>query len=381
MASTVIVGSGLAGYTVAREACKRNKADEIIVVTQDDGHFYSKPVLSEVYRLGIPVNELVSRTAEEMARQFKGRVLADTKVLAIDPAARTLALDRGSLGYDKLVLALGAEPAALALDSESLGCLVTVNSLADYRRFRQLAEGKKTIAIIGAGLIGCEFANDLVRAGYAVTVIDIAPLPLPRLLPDANGQYTYAALEGLGVRWHLGTGVAALSRRGDSIAVALSDGTQLTVDLVLAATGLRPRTELARRAGLQVAHGIAVNRELRTSDRNIYALGDCAEIGGLWLPYIAPIAPAARAVAASLAGGPQSISYPCMPVTIKTPACPTVACPPAPRAEGRWHSIVADDGVQSLFQDSNGQLLGFALSGAYAERAAELAPALPALLH
>ncbi|MEO7400342.1 MAG: FAD-dependent oxidoreductase [Polaromonas sp.] len=376
----VIVGSGLAGYSVAREFRKRNKTDSLVVVTADDGQFYSKPTLSEAFRLGAPVSELASRSASGMAAQIKADVLAETRVRHIDTVNRSLSTTHGTIAYSQLVLALGADPVRLPLAPASLENVFAVNDLSDYVRFRAAAHDKKVVAILGAGLIGCEFANDMVHAGYRVKVIDIAASPLNRLLPRANGQFLLNALRRAGVDWHLGTGVSAIERDGDGVVIRCTNGDALEADIVLSAIGLKPRTALVQGTSIRASHGISVDPGLRTSDPQVFALGDCAEVDGLWLPYIAPIGPAARVVASNLAGDPALVRYSAMPVIVKTPACPTVVCPPSQGAEGEWSTESDDDGVQSLFRDGTGLLRGFALNGAYTERASALALSMPRLL-
>ncbi len=380
MHSIVIVGSGLAGYSVAREVRRRDKAARLVVVTADDGHFYSKPALSEAFRLGAPIAELSARSAQGMAAQIKGEVWTDARVEHLDLAARSIATSRGELGYDELVLALGAEPVRLPLDAASLAHVFTVNDLCDYRRFRQAAEGRRVVAIFGAGLIGCEFANDLVHAGFSVKVIDIAREPLNRLLPGPNGRYMHDALQQAGVQWHLGSGVQAIEGSSQGVRIHCTSGESLDADIVLSAIGLRPRTALAREAGLAVAHGITVDAGLRTSDPSVYALGDCAEVHGLWLPYIAPIVPAAKVIAANLTGDAAVVRYAAMPVIVKTPACPAVVCPPPSGVSGEWNTESDASGMQSLFRDGAGRLRGFALNGAHTERASALAQTMPMVL-
>lgn len=380
MSSIVIAGSGLAGYSVAREVRRRDKTAHLVVVTADDGHFYSKPTLSEAFQLGIPLPELSSRSAEGMAAQVKGEVRIDTRVESIELAGRTLNTTRGVLPYDKLILALGAEPVRLPLEADSLSHVMTVNDLGDYRRFREATYRKKVVAILGAGLIGCEFANDLVHAGFEVKVIDIASTPLNRLLPEPNGSYLRDALKRAGVLWHLGASVQSIERRGDGVRIVLASGDTLDADLVLSAIGLRPRIALAREAGLAVGHGISVDAGLRTSDPDVYALGDCAEVHGLWLPYIAPIVPAAKVVAANVTGDAAVVRYAAMPVIVKTPACPSVVCPPPVGVAGEWETTSDANGVRSLFRDTSGLLRGFALNGAQTLHASELTQAMPMML-
>jgi rubredoxin-NAD+ reductase len=185
------------------------------------------------------------------------------------------------------------------------------------------------------------------------------------------------------VQWHFGTGTKAVDRSGNSdtaLKVTLDNGTSLAADIVLSAVGLRPRTGLAKAAGLKINRGIVVNRNLQTSDPDIYALGDCMEIENLVMPFVMPIMHAARALGATLGGKPTAVSFPAMPVLVKTPACPTIVSPPAPGASGEWQIEQTSDGVKSLFVDESGKLLGFALNGTATAERAKLAPQLPPVL-
>jgi rubredoxin-NAD+ reductase len=140
-------------------------------------------------------------------------------------------------------------------------------------------------------------------------------------------------------------------------------GATVETDIVLSAIGLRPRTALAISAGLTTGRGIAVDRFLRTSAAHIYALGDCAEVEGLVLPFVTPIMHAARALALTLSGTPSALTYPAMPITVKTSACPTVVAPRPAGTQGEWQVTESSDGVRALYLDNVGKLLGFALNG------------------
>jgi rubredoxin-NAD+ reductase len=257
---------------------------------------------------------------------------------------------------------------------------MTVNDLEDYARFRKAIEDRKRVAILGAGLIGCEFANDLTLGGYSVDVIDLAPHALGRLLPEAAAKELEQKLSAAGVRWHFGNTAQSIDVHGDAIRIALANGATIDADVVLSAVGLRPRIQLARDAGIATGMGIQVNRQLQTNLDSIYAIGDCAETDGLVLPYVMPIMQAARALAPTLLGQAAALQYPAMPVMVKTPAYPIVVSPPARGAEGQWNNTKVEGGMQCLFESSDGQLLGFALLGsATAERAA-LVKLLPPVL-
>jgi len=380
MEPIVIVGSGLAGYNVARELRKLDKHAPLAIITADGGEFYSKPMLSNALTkrqapAAIPLN-----SAEQMAQQLDSTVRVHTRVTAIDTAAHRVSIGEETLAYSKLVLALGAAQIRVPIGGDGAGAVMTVNSLEDYARFRDAIEGKKCVAVIGAGLIGCEFANDLAASGYEAEVVDIAAQPLPRLLPPAGSALLQEKLAALGVVWHFGTGVKTVDRDSGAYRVALGDGSIIHADIVLSAIGLKPELELARAAGLATARGITVNRHLETSAPDVYALGDCAEVEGQVLPFVMPIMHAARALAPTLTGIRTAVSYPAMPVLVKTPACPTIVSPPAPAAVGEWRVETTADSVKSLFVDASGKLLGFALNGGATSERARLAKELPPVL-
>ncbi len=376
----IILGSGLAGYNVAKELRKLDKETPLTVISADSGFFYSKPMLSNALASKKAPAAIALNTAEQMATQLNATVRAQTRVTAIDATAHRIRIGDETLAYSKLVLALGADQIGLPIAGDAAAAIITVNDLDDYGRFHTLLNGPKRIVIIGAGLIGSEFANDLVLAGHHVEVIDIAQQPLGRLLPPAGGALLQEKLAALGVVWHFGVGTKSVVHSGGALRVTLDNGATLQADIVLSAVGLKPRTDLARDAGLAANRGVMVNRQLQTSDTDIYALGDCMEIEGLVMPYVMPIMHAARALGATLAGKPTAVNFPAMPVMVKTPACPTIVAPPAPGAAGAWQVEATADGVKSLFVDASGKLLGFALNGTATAERAKLTPQLPPVL-
>ncbi|HKA42461.1 MAG TPA: FAD-dependent oxidoreductase [Burkholderiales bacterium] len=379
-APIIIVGSGLAGYNVARGVRRLDAAVPLLVVTADGGEFYSKPMLSEAFAAGKTPETLPTSSAVQMAEQLKAIVRPRTSVTAIEPDSRRVRIGEEALPYSKLVLALGAEQIRLPLEGDAAARVLSVNSLDDYARLRGTLTGKTTVAIIGAGLIGCEFANDLSGAGFKVEVIDIADQPLPRLLPPVAAALLRSRLAAAGVQWHLGTSVKTVDAESDALKLVLADGATVTADVVLSAVGLKPKNDLALAAGLPTARGITVNRYLETGAPDVYALGDCAEVEGLVLPFIMPITHAARALAATLTGKRTAVTYPAMPVLVKTPACPTIVSPPANGAAGTWQVTEEIDSVKSLFVEDSGKLLGYALNGKATAERAKLTQQLPPVL-
>ncbi len=363
MHNIVILGTGLAGYTVAREFRKLDKETPLLLISADDGCFYSKPMLSNALTSGKSAASLAMQSAAQMATQLNAVVRPNARVTAINPAEKTLTLGDETIAYGKLVLAVGADPIKSTLTGDAAQQVFTVNDLNDYARFREAIEGKRRVVVIGGGLIGCEFANDLSNAGYAVDVIHPGAYPLTQLLPQQAGRALSEALAGIGVRWHFGKKALGVDHAGSGYRLSLSDGTTLEADAVLSAIGLKPRTALAEQAGIAVKRGIVVNKLLETSAADVYALGDCAEVEGLVLPFVLPIMQAARALAKTLSGTPTSVSYPAMPVVIKTPACPVVISTSPLHVDYEWQTSSNEEGVRAVYYDTGKKLQGFALTG------------------
>jgi len=373
----VIVGSGLAGYSTARELRKLDGEAPLVIVSADGAGFYSKPMLSNALASGKTAQQLLNKAAAAMREELRASVIECTAVDELDPAAHRIRAGAQHIAYSKLVLALGADPIRLPLAGDGAAAVLSVNDLDDYARFRAALEGGRRVAVLGAGLIGCEFANDLAIAGHSVDVADIAAQPLGRLLPPEAAAGVRDALAALGVRWHLGKKAAAVERRDASLVLRFEDGSEVETDIVLSAVGLAPRTALARAAGLAVNRGIVVDRFLRSSDPDIYALGDCAEVEGQVRLYVMPIMHASRALASTLAGNDKASAYPPMPVVVKTPALPTVVCPPVPGSTGSWQVEWEGTGAVARYVDGAGKLLGFALTGPACARKGQMLKEMP----
>ena len=376
-----IIGSGLAGYMLAKEWRKLDTVSPLVIITADDGAFYSKPLLSTALTQQKTAEQLVVATAEIQAQELNAKIIVLSTVTAIDPIANTITTsNHGTLEFSRLVMACGAEVVAPKLAGDAVLTVQTVNDLCDYRRFRQWLSDKRRLAILGSGLVGCEFANDLANAGYSVTLIAPDPHPLATVLPPVVGRLLQEQLAQLGVIWQLGHCAAAVNQRGSQIIITLSDGQEICADGVFSAIGLRPRIQLARDAGIMVNRGIVVNRWLQTNFSHIFALGDCAEMEGLVQMYVAPLLQGARALAKILAGGREPVHYPVMPIVVKTPVLPLVFTAPPAHILGEWHVEGEGHHLRALFHDQSGQLRGFALAGDKIRDKLPLAKQLPLVL-
>ncbi|HEX4843991.1 MAG TPA: FAD-dependent oxidoreductase [Limnobacter sp.] len=379
--NTTIIGSGVAAWTLVRELRKADPEHTIRLVTADNGDFYSKPMLSNALASGKTAETLVMTPAAKFAEQQNVELHASTTVTSIDIANNTVHTSAGTFVYGNLVLALGADTIKLPLQGNGAADVISVNDLNDYAAFRTLLGGKTQVAVLGAGLIGCEFANDLLKANVHTTVFDLADRPLARLLPPEASAFMQQKLQNKGVRWKLGRTVDRIEGKAGNYTITDSTGETTQAELVLSAVGLAPRTALAKQAGIAVARGVVVNTLGQTSQANVYAIGDCAEYAGKYvLPYIMPVMQAARAMAQTLAGKPTDIKFPAMPVSIKTPDCPAVVNPPLPEHVGQWEVTPTEDGIKALFKGTDGALLGMALLGDASKERQALTPLLPAML-
>ncbi|MDD4963001.1 MAG: FAD-dependent oxidoreductase [Gallionella sp.] len=365
MKPVIVLGSGLAGYTLVRELRKLNRDIPVTLVSRDSGDYYSKPMLSNAFAQNKDATSLVLTPASEMAKQLGITLLAHTDVRAIHRHEKRLDTCSGALEYDRLILALGADPIRIPLQGDATGAVLSVNDLTDYAQLRDALGTAKSIAIMGGGLIGCEFANDLAVAGYAVTVIDPGPYPLASLMPEQAGKQLLEPLTKLGVTWRFGTAVQRIDKATSGYALTLAGGTVVHADLVLSAIGLRPRIQLARDAGINVNRGIVVNERLCTDDDSIFALGDCAEIEGRVLPFVLPVMHAGRALASILNAEETRVNFPAMPVVVKTPVHPVAVLPVARDAAGAWQVMASGQGVKMGFFDEQNKMTGFVLTGEY----------------
>jgi rubredoxin-NAD+ reductase len=359
----VIIGSGLAGYTLVKEIRKLNKTQPIVVLTRDEGAVYSKPMLSTGLTKQKAADGLITGDANGFTEQQMIEVRSHTVVTAINPEEHSVLLGDEKLTYSKLVLAWGADVIRLPIPGPGKAHIYSVNDIDDYRRFRHAIEGKRKVLIMGSGLIGCEFANDLLNGGYEVEVVSPTSMAFEPFLPDTAASAVTKGLEKAGVHFHFGTQVDKVEQEGNSVKAYLANGEVIVADAILSAVGLRPRTQLAEEAGIEVGRGIIVNKALETSAEDVYALGDCANVNGHCMMYVLPLMACARALAKTLTTEKTEVSYSAMPVVTKTPACPAVIVHPPIGIDGEWQFEEEGEHVKGLYIAQDGTTLGYVLTG------------------
>lgn len=377
----VVIGSGLAGYTLVRQLREHDKTRLVTLITADGGEVYSKPLLSNALAKKQTPESMVQKRGDLKAAELGITLMARCRAEVIDAGARVVHTEHGAVPYSDLVLATGAHQHRLVPDGAEPEWVDTVNSLDDYRSWYRKLEAAERVLLIGAGLIGCEFADDLMSQGLEVELVDPAPWPLARFLPEEVGKALADAFEERGARLHMGRVVSHLTRRPDGGFLAvLDDGDQLRTDLVLSAVGLKPETALAASAGLSIEQGVCVGARLRSSDPHIYAVGDCAQTPAGVMPFILPLMAQARVLAQILAGRDVSLSMKAMPVVVKTTSLPVVVCPPPAGVRGEWRPQGRGRHWTAMYHSPNGTPAGFAVTGEALARKGELAKLMPPAL-
>lgn len=225
------------------------------------------------------------------------------KVVRIDREAKTVTSEHGeTASYDKLVIATGSNPLIIPVPGHNLPGVITYRDLDDVRAMLLAAQSRKKAVVIGGGLLGLEAAAGLRARDMDVTVVHLMPTLMERQLDPAAGYLLQRALEERGIKVMTKADTAAIVGNGRVEGVKLADGTVITATLVVMAVGIKPNAALAKEAGLAVRRGIVVDPAMRTSDPDIFALGECAEVDGQVYGLVAPLYEMAKVTAAHLSG-------------------------------------------------------------------------------
>ncbi len=364
----VIIGAGIAGWTVASELRAQQIQRPIILISADSADYYPKPTLSMAYSQGCGVDELVETPAASKAAALNIMLREHTRVVAINTQRKRILTTRGSIYYGDLVLAVGAQSIPLDIEGNAQDDILTVNDLNSYKALRQrLNKPKQRIAIIGAGLIGCELADDLTVGGFQVTLIDRATLPLASILPDTVSESVEQYLANRNIAFLPNKNITRVDKHNSTYQISFNDGEVLETDVVVRALGLSPLTRLAHKAQLGYGQGIQVNAQtMQTTIPHIYALGDCAQVNERCYAYIEPIHRQATTLAAHIAGNSIPFETIAAPIRVKLAKMSLVVYPPSTMAKGQW-KVIADNEGYHLQYIADNVLHGFVLSGKYTQ--------------
>jgi nitrite reductase (NADH) large subunit len=314
----VVVGNGMVGQRLVEAVRDRDvrRTWRVTVLSEEPRRAYDRVALSSYFD-GVAAADL--DVVAEGCYDTSGYTLRlDEAATAIDQGSRTVSTSRGTvLGYDALALATGSYPFVPPVPGRDLpGCFVyrTLDDLDAIRAAAQRAavstRGRRAGLVVGGGLLGLEAARALRLLGMSPHVVELAPRLMPLQVDEGGGALLREMIENLNVTVHLGTSVASIERDGERLLATLANGTELDLDVIVFSAGVRPRDQLARDAGLALGErgGVAVDDGCRTSDPHIYAVGECACVGGRVYGLVAPGYAMAEVLADRLTGGTVSFT-------------------------------------------------------------------------
>jgi NADPH-dependent 2,4-dienoyl-CoA reductase/sulfur reductase-like enzyme/nitrite reductase/ring-hydroxylating ferredoxin subunit len=269
----VIVGGGAAGFAAAEMLRRQDYQGSLVMLSDDTALPYDRPNLSKDYLAGTAPFDYVPLREERFYTDNDIDVRLGQKAVQLDTRAREIILSGGGkVSYDRLLLATGAEPVRLTIPGADRPHVRTLRSLADCQDIIERAKTARQVVVIGASFIGLEVAAALRTRNLEVHVVAPDKRPMERILGPDMGDFIRRLHEEHGVVFHLENKVAAI----DEKAARLEKGGTVAADLVVVGIGVRPRLELAEKAGLKLDRGVAVDRHLETSVPGIYAAGDIA---------------------------------------------------------------------------------------------------------
>jgi NADPH-dependent 2,4-dienoyl-CoA reductase/sulfur reductase-like enzyme/nitrite reductase/ring-hydroxylating ferredoxin subunit len=269
----VIIGGGAAGFAAAEMLRRKNFSGSIVMLSGDTATPVDRPNLSKDYLAGSAPEDWVPLRPEDFYKEARIDLRLKTSAASIDTSARqVLTAGDDKILYDKLLLATGAEPVRLKIPGAEQPNVHTLRSLADSRAIIEAAKTARRVLVIGASFIGLEVAASLRTRGLEVHVIAPERRPMERILGPDMGDFIRALHEEHGVVFHLEDSVTAIN----GTRAALKSGGTLEADFFVTGVGVRPRLDLAEKAGLTIDRGVAVNAFLEASIPGIFAAGDIA---------------------------------------------------------------------------------------------------------
>lgn len=273
----VIIGASAAGLATAEAIRRNDKNGSITVLTEEAYLPYSRPEISYYLKGKVKESDMYLRKASHY-KSLNIDIAVSSRVTAIDREKKVVRVGRKSYQYDKLCLCTGSKPFVPPMKNvEGKANALTFLDLASTKEVKRLADKNTRAVVIGAGLIGMKAAEGLVKVCKSVEVVELATRVLPSILDEASAKQVKKHLESNGIKFHLGTTVTRAVSKGKQItSVVLKDGKKINCDLLILAVGVRPQTDLAEKAGLEVNRGIVTDiHTMQTSDKDIYSAGDC----------------------------------------------------------------------------------------------------------
>ncbi|WP_445501366.1 nitrite reductase large subunit NirB [Microvirga sp. G4-2] len=299
----VVIGNGMAAGRVLEELFTRAPgAYEVTIFGAEPRVNYNRIMLSPVLSGEKAYEDILIH--DDSWYDANGIILHRGKqIVQIDRnAKRVAAADGTTADYDQLLIAMGSLPFIIPIPGASLPGVVTYRDLDDVEAMLAAARNGGRAVVIGGGLLGLEAAAGLKAQGMDVTVLHLMPTLMERQLDPSAGYLLQRAMEERGIAVRCKANTHAILGDTQVAGVRLDDGTELAADLVVMAVGIRPNAVLAQEAGLETNRGVLVGDDMRTSDPDVFAVGECVEHRGACYGLVAPLYEMAKVVAAQLAG-------------------------------------------------------------------------------
>lgn len=376
MSNIVIVGGGFAALQTIKMVRKLDQDIAITMITADAGVEYSKPNLSHAFSQAQTPETLAIHSAQQLAEQYNVVIKTKALVSEIDTKQQCVHVDNEIIDYSKLVLATGATPFIPPAKGLKRSATITLNSLEEFEKHKAQVDDAQRVTVIGGGLIGVELAFDLQTAGKDVTIIEPASYLLNSLVPPFVSLELERELRKAGVTVETDSAVCRATYLTDGVRLQTTASRLIRTDIVIAAAGLRPNTQLATQAGIDVNRGIVVDETMRTSAENVYAIGDCAEIEGRVMAYLQPAILSANVLAKQLSmdkdklmAGESKFSLPHIITKVKTPSYPIQLAGRDIQTAQSWETRFDPKGIIAKGFNEDDQLVGFIVTGEHTKAA------------
>ncbi|MBC7320706.1 NAD(P)/FAD-dependent oxidoreductase [bacterium] len=307
MKRIVIIGNGVAGINVASNLRKLDKDIEIEVFTDESYHYYPRPRLIDLLADKVTLEEMPFYR-EDWYIKNNINVHLNSPVERLSPDEKKIILSKGkTINYDILVLANGAKPSLPPIEGMDKIGIFTIRWLDDVLNLKERVRKSEDVVVIGGGLLGLEIASAIQTSGANVKVIEILPWLLPRQLDEVGGNLLKKILESRGLEIFVNSATEKVLGGKEVTGVVTKDGREFKCNTVVVSAGIKSNIELAKDCGLNVNRGVIVDNFLRTSRKDIYALGDTAEWEGRVYGIIPPILDQAKVVASNILG--ENVEY------------------------------------------------------------------------
>ncbi|MBW4960689.1 nitrite reductase large subunit NirB [Sulfitobacter sp. CW3] len=345
----IIIGAGMATGRALEHLLDADGDFDVTLFNTEPRGNYNRIMLSPVLSGEKTYEEIVTHTPEWYEENGVTCRFGE-KISQIDRAAKTVTADNGDvLPYDKLLFGTGSNPFIIPLPGHDLEGVIAYRDLEDTQRMMGLGKGNKCV-VIGGGLLGLEAAAGMAARGVDVTVIHIMPHLMERQLDEAAGYLLRKALVDKNITVKCSANSKEiLGENGKVKALLLDDGTELPCDLLVMAVGIRPNTQLAADTGLAVGKGIHVDDQMRTSDDDILAVGECVEHDGAIFGLVAPLYDQAKVVAKTLLGEDAAFVQKELSTKLKVTGCDLFSAGDFAEGEGR-EDIVFRDPARGVYR-------------------------------